>query len=521
MKKDLPDPSAEQLDILLSVQDNPVTIVEAGPGCAKSTTIRLSIAANPVPNRTSTYVFAFNKDIVDELKSLVPAGVTVQTLNSFGLSLWRKHIGRMPTLNTKKTKEILRQIADSDNRWSILPEEHDPLQALVRFAKSQGYTPKSAPKIPGAPDFATLCALADVKPEKHYQALLDLVLNQTITKAFEGEIDFDDQIYITSLFAPAEVFPKISFLYVDEGQDLSPIQLRLVGRCKPEHLCIVGDPLQAIYAFRGAMSDAFEQIHSTWPDAVTLPLQTTYRIPQKVLRELQGHNPLLVSAKPIDGLVETAVGSNTMSAWIDWYKPEENSSCALLCRNNAPLYRAALACIADQTSFNLNDNGWGFAMLRDLKKVCGKRMRIEDIPEAMAHFWIYDGMKPSQEDAVMDKIATLISCSDGLENSGELHTRLEGLLGKTNESVAVKPLKLSTAHKAKGMEFDLVFHLDPHLIPSPNAFTPEELSQEANIQYVLNSRSKHSLIFLTSPQILIPSTPSTRVRPSIKERQRL
>lgn len=806
MKKPLPDPTPEQLAIMLSAQDNHVTIVEAGPGCAKSTTIKLSVAANPAPKRTSTYIFAFNKEIVDDLKSEVPFGVTVQTLNSFGLSLWRKHIGRMPTLDTKKTRQILRDIAETDNRWSILPEEFDPLQTLVRFAKSQGYTPKGAPKVPGAPDFSGLCDIADIRPEKHYQALLDLVLNKTIEQAFAGTVDFDDQIYIPSLFAPAEVFPKISYLYIDEAQDLSPIQLRLVGRCKPERLCIVGDPLQChpagtwiragwqdkkiedveigdrlstydthasgflglengvvtvenkvkyeysghiydvelggnlvrmthnhkvlarldkekrswyctylmrkgnnfrigmcslfyesnggafgpaararsekadavwllgtyptalearakevlasvvynlpdimfqnngaeaipqptldeiwdsvgnntiealkclkahglyldlpiwnswdsvgekhgtkfstksfitpicnvdpnvmqmlymaeehrdggvwdspnisyqsetcevygitvsarpngkrlyladnivvhncIYAFRGSMTDAFDQIKALYPDAVKLPLQTSYRLPRKVVRELNGHNPLLVTAKLEDGLIDHPGDTRLVSEWLDYYLPFPEASAAILCRNNAPLYRAAMACIASHTPFNIKDNGWGYTIIRDLRKVCGKRMRVEDILEAMASYWYREDMKPAQEDVLMDKLAVLAAASEGLETSAELITKIEGLLAKSNDSTATKPLHLSTAHKAKGMEFDLVFHLDPGLIPSPNARTAEDFQQEANIAYVLNSRTKDRLVFLHSSQILIP-TSHTRERPSSKIRQRL
>jgi len=34
-------------------------------------------------------------------------------------------------------------------------------------------------------------------------------------------------------------------------------------------------------------------------------------------------------------------------------------------------------------------------------------------------------------------------------------------------------LLLSTAHKAKGLEFDFVVHLDSHLIPAKFATTPE------------------------------------------------
>ena len=519
--KPLPDPTPEQLEILVSVQLNPVTLVEAGPGCAKSTTIRLSVAANPVPNRTSTYIFAFNKDIVDDLKSSIPYGVTVQTLNSFGLSLWRKHIGRMPTLDTKKSRRLLKQLADASNRWSILPDEIDPLLSLLRFAKSQGYTPPGAPKVPGAPGFAELCALVDIRPEKHYETLLVALLNMTIGEAFEGTIDFDDQIYVTALFAPAEAFPKISYLFVDEAQDLSPIQLRLVGRCKADHLCVVGDPLQAIYAFRGAMSDAFERIHAYWPDAKVLPLQTSYRLPQSVLPELQGHNPRLTSAKAEAGLCHTNSEIRPLAAHVDWYKPFPTARAAMLCRNNAPLYRAALACIASSQPFNIRDNGWGYSLLKDLRKACGKRMLVSEVPEIMATYWYFEGMSQAQEDALIDKISTLVACGEGLETSGELADRLEGLLAKTNDSDAAHPLHLSTVHKAKGMEWELVFHLDPHLIPSPLAKTPDELQQEANIAYVLNSRTLHTLVFISSQQILIPSHPGQRQRPSSRERQRL
>jgi len=67
-------------------------------------------------------------------------------------------------------------------------------------------------------------------------------------------------------------------------------------------------------------------------------------------------------------------------------------------------------------------------------------------------------------------------------------------------------LLLSTAHKAKGLEFDFVVHLDSHLIPAKFATTPEQIAQEHNIAYVINSRTKNTLMFIDSLNITIPGT---------------
>ena len=518
MTKPVPVPSEEQLAIMVACQEHACVIVEAGPGCAKSTTARLTMLMLPDRNRTSTYYFAFNKDTADEFARDVPFGIKVQTFNSFGLSLLTKHLGRRPTLNVKKTNDILREIADGD-RWSIAPEEVDIFKTLARFAKSQGWVPSGEGnlKIPNAPTFRQLCDLADVRPEPHYEKVLSVIINMSISQAFTGIIDFDDQVYMTALFCEARHFPKISWLFVDEAQDMSPLQLWLVQRCKAEHLCIVGDPLQAIYAFRGAMSDSFERIHAAWPDAVVLPLQTSYRLPTAVCDLLRDHNPRLTTAKQEPGLVTTITQAATMQQHVSHYA--NGSPAALLCRNNAPLYRAALSCIASHQPFNIRDNGWGFALVRDLRRVCGKHTDLARIPHLMAEFWARPDMTPSQAELVVDKITTIMALADGLESSGQVADRLADVLKKTNPSDAGHPLHLSTAHKAKGMEWPVVFHLDSNLIPSQFAKTEEDFSQEANIAYVLNSRAQQSLIFLSSSNILIPTLPVARSRPDTRRRQ--
>ena len=58
------------------------------------------------------------------------------------------------------------------------------------------------------------------------------------------------------------------------------------------------------------------------------------------------------------------------------------------------------------------------------------------------------------------------------------------------------PIQLCSGHKAKGLEWDTVFHLDPWRVPSKFAKKPEDQEQELNIRYVIETSPKDSL-FLT------------------------
>jgi superfamily I DNA/RNA helicase len=53
------------------------------------------------------------------------------------------------------------------------------------------------------------------------------------------------------------------------------------------------------------------------------------------------------------------------------------------------------------------------------------------------------------------------------------------------------PILLMTGHKAKGLEFDDVFILDRHLVRM-------EEEQDRNLMYVMQTRSKSSLTYVTS-----------------------
>jgi superfamily I DNA/RNA helicase len=55
------------------------------------------------------------------------------------------------------------------------------------------------------------------------------------------------------------------------------------------------------------------------------------------------------------------------------------------------------------------------------------------------------------------------------------------------------PIQLLSGHKAKGLEWGTVYHLDPWRIPSTYAESAEEVEQELNVRYVIETRAKERL----------------------------
>jgi DNA helicase-2/ATP-dependent DNA helicase PcrA len=65
-------------------------------------------------------------------------------------------------------------------------------------------------------------------------------------------------------------------------------------------------------------------------------------------------------------------------------------------------------------------------------------------------------------------------------------------------------IQLLSIHKAKGLEFDTVFHLDPWRIPSRFIKEgTEEYEQELNCRYVCETRFKKELYLINTKDFVI------------------
>lgn len=79
---------------------------------------------------------------------------------------------------------------------------------------------------------------------------------------------------------------RFAWILVDEYQDVNELQYRLLRTLAPDHsanLCVIGDPNQAIYGFRGAMVGYIRAFEADYPNATVHRLATSYRCPDRIL----------------------------------------------------------------------------------------------------------------------------------------------------------------------------------------------------------------------------------------------
>jgi superfamily I DNA/RNA helicase len=105
-------------------------------------------------------------------------------------------------------------------------------------------------------------------------------------------LDFEDLIFkVVRLFEGHEAIrekyqEKFRFISVDEYQDINYAQYRLIRLMAPSthDLCVIGDPDQAIYGFRGSSVRYFYKFQEDYPTAKVLRLEQNYRSTETILR---------------------------------------------------------------------------------------------------------------------------------------------------------------------------------------------------------------------------------------------
>lgn len=484
-------PTNEQQAIIDAARSPASLMVNALAGTGKTTTLTMLAQALP---KEPTLALAFNKKIKEELEKRFPPHFTVMTLNGLGHRAWSFTINKKQMLLddkkvSKLTTEALKNFPESKGAWA-------QIRSAVVHAMGLGLVPSKFEHAKGfiadTPDnWSQINDEYDLGLSAGELKLARAVLIESIEAGFKGHISFDDQIYLPTIFNGS--FPRFPVVMVDEAQDLSPLNHAMLRKVSAGRLIVVGDPRQAIYAFRGADTASMAKIRALKTDWIELPLNTTFRCPQLVVERQWDHAPDYVAAP-----------SNPKGVVKDWQGTPWNwdnlpyDDVAILCRNNAPLLTMA---------FKLLRNNIGVTMLgRDIGRGLTRLIKTIE-PDQSAPTKAFVGRLAAWKEAefskaqanddstkmesVMDKFECIMAVvqNNTLATVADVQKALEALFASDSGLVT-----LATGHKSKGLEWSTVIHLDPWRIPSKFAKTPSELEQENNLRYVLETRTKHTLI---------------------------
>ena len=256
----------------------------------------------------------------------------------------------------------------------------------------------------------------------------------------------------------------------------------------------VGDPNQAIYGFRGADSAAIETL-IRWFKCATLPLSICYRCDKAIVREAQSIVPEIEAFDSNeDGKVEEIIRYNPSIF---------RSGDAILCRNTAPLVKFAYSLIRRKIPAKVMGREIGEGLVKLIKD-----LKADSIPEltlALSDWSNKQIDRLSQEDGnqaaigvINDKVECIKVFMDNLDiRNFTVEGLSKSILDLFSDS-SDAGIQLGTVHRSKGHEWDRVFILDRHLMPSSYARLPWQREQEVNLQYVAITRAKHYLGYITS-----------------------
>ena len=258
-------------------------LIVAGPGTGKTRTLTARMAYLVRTGRAAPealLAITFTNRAAEEMRGRLAAWlgnevakrITVATFHAFAAGLVRTYAPRLGLppdfviATDADALEVLRDVAPE-----LSARERQALYEHIQAAKRDP-TARHDPALP------------DAIWQGYHHAL-----------RAAGAVDYADllalavQLLEEDAEARAEVHARYRWLAVDEYQDVNAVQYRLLRLLAAggANVCVIGDPDQAIYGFRGADSRYFHAFPEDFRPARVVRLRRNYRSAQAILRAAQ------------------------------------------------------------------------------------------------------------------------------------------------------------------------------------------------------------------------------------------
>ena len=258
----------------------------AGSGKTRVITRRVGYLLNSGVKAWNILAITFTNKAAGEMRHRVEAispgnRVLISTFHSLGARLLRQYADR---LNLDKNFTIY----DTDDRNKLVKD------ALERSGiDNVKFTPE---RIGGAISKAKNALL----PPGQYAVTAADFFSQTVAKIYAiyekrlrqaNAMDFDDLLYLPALALKhneelrAELDARFKYVLIDEYQDTNQAQYEFARRLSLNHpnICVVGDPDQNVYRWRGADLRNIMDFERDYPGAKVITLEQNFRSTKHII----------------------------------------------------------------------------------------------------------------------------------------------------------------------------------------------------------------------------------------------
>jgi DNA helicase-2/ATP-dependent DNA helicase PcrA len=522
----------EQRAVALATRGPVCVIAGAGTGKTRAITHRIAYAAaigtmDPHKVLALTFTARAAGEMRTRLRSLGVPSVAARTIHAAALKqltfFWPQVFGgRTPDLLTTKSGFLTEAIKRAQLQGELSITSRDLLRDIateIEWAKVSQVAPS---------DYLSESQKRTVKPRINPEQLAKVYTAYESVKHQERAIDFEDVLLLTTAMIEEErevrerVQDQYRFFTVDEYQDISPLQQRLINAWlgSREELCVVGDPAQTIYSFAGATPVFLNSFTQRFPEAEVVRLTTGYRSTPEIIFTANS-----ILRKGAMGKELVAVNDHGSKPTITAYNDETSEiagivkditklisegtpaqEIAVLARTNNQLNGLEKAMNSAGLPYQVRNTERFF----DRKEVRDflKQVRTASVIPTEGVVWL-DELRtlaqPFLTGGAIDGIAALLHLARELDtDSGFTPKNLRTYLREVEDRVqqnnppTMPVTTLATLHAAKGLEWERVFLMgvSDGILPLENNSTTGDqasIDEERRLFYVGITRAKSDL----------------------------
>lgn len=522
----------EQRAVALATRGPVCVIAGAGTGKTRAITHRIAYAAaigtmDPHKVLALTFTARAAGEMRTRLRSLGVPSVAARTVHAAALKqltfFWPQVFGgRTPDLLTTKSGFLTEAIKRAQLQGELSITSRDLLRDIateIEWAKVSQVAPS---------DYLSESQKRTVKPRINPEQLAKVYTAYESVKHQERAIDFEDVLLLTTAMIEEErevrerVQDQYRFFTVDEYQDISPLQQRLINAWlgSRQELCVVGDPAQTIYSFAGATPVFLNSFTQRFPEAEVVRLTTGYRSTPEIIFTANS-----ILRKGAMGSELVAINDHGSKPTINAYNDEQAEiagivrditklisegttaqDIAVLARTNNQLNGLEKAMNAANLPYQVRNTERFFERkeVRDFLK----QVRTASVIPTEGVSWL-DELRtlaqPFLTGGAIDGIAALLHLARELDgDSGFTPKNLRTYLREVEDRVqqnnppTMPVTTLATLHAAKGLEWERVFLMgvSDGILPLENNSTTGDqasIDEERRLFYVGITRAKSDL----------------------------